>query len=404
MRLLAFERPAWSGWRERINGVSWRLEKWLDVEAGLHWLLHHWLPVGVAAFLLIAALYGLSGVAVIGPDERAVVRRFGRALPDDLDPGLHLCWPWPVDVVTRVRPDRITTVEVGFRSAAPAGDRPIVRSWSSTHGDDGLCRVPEEAVMMTGDGNLVEMQATIRYTISDPRVYLFEADDVPGVLRGAAESVLRELVAGRTFADLLTIDREAFHTAALDRLRQRCEANRLGVRLEGLSVADLHPPQEVVEAYHQVTTAMEKRDERVNQATSEALSRERKQESESLQTVRRAEAAVLDKVRRAKATRDAVTARIGARRALAWNQEWDLLRSAALETWRDAPAEEVERHYRERRAAAVGRQAMLTDFRLYWEALSSALMDREKVIIDAENVPGRRHLWLTPFPLPAAEP
>jgi P-type Cu+ transporter len=404
MRLLTFERPAWSGWRDRMVGINGRLEKWLDVEAGLHWLLHHWQPIGIVGALLAAILYGFSGVAVIGPDERAVVRRFGRALPDDLDPGLHLCWPWPVDVVTRVQPDRLVTVEVGFRAAAPTGDRPIVRSWSSTHGDDGLRRVPEEAVMMTGDGNLVEMQATIRYTISDPRVYLFEVDDAPGVVRGAAESVLRELVAGRTFADLLTTDREAFHTAALDRLRQRCEENRLGVRLEGLSLADLHPPQEVVEAYHQVTTAMEKRDERVNQAASEALSQERKQEANSLQTVRRAEAAALDKVRRVEASRDAVTARVHARKALAWDQEWDLLRGALLEAWNDPLPDEAERRYRERRADAVARQAVLTDFRLYWEALATALTDREKVIIDADNVPGRRHLWLTPFALPAEEP
>ena len=179
--------------------------------------------------------------------------------------------------------------------------------------------------MITGDGNLVEMQATIRYTVSDPRLYLFEVGDAPAVVRGAAESVVRELVAGCTFADLLTSDREAFQTAALDRLRQRCEGKRLGVRLEGLSLTDLHPPQEVVEAYHQVTTAMEKRDERVNQATSAALSRERKQEAESLQTVRVAEAAALEKVRRAEAMRDAVTARVRARKALAWDQEWDLL-------------------------------------------------------------------------------
>ena len=40
--------------------------------------------------------------------------------------------------------------------------------------------------MMTGDGNLIEMQARpSAYTISDPPVYLFEADDVPGVLHGS---------------------------------------------------------------------------------------------------------------------------------------------------------------------------------------------------------------------------
>jgi P-type Cu+ transporter len=419
MRLLAFERasgPQWTGWRNRLTGVNRWLETWFDVEAGLHWLLHHWRPVLTGVIVLTAGLYALSGVTAVGPDEVAVVRRFGRALPDDLGPGLHLCWPWPVDSVTRLQPDRVCTVEVGFRSVQPAGDRPAVRSWSSTHGDDGLRRMPEEAVMITGDGNLVEMQATVRYTVSDPRVYLFEVDDTPTVVRDAAESVLRELVAGRTFANLLTRDREAFHTEALKRLRERCEkygAHGLGVNLEGLSLADLHPPQEVVEAYHQVTMAMEKRDERVNQATGEALSREREQEAKSLQTVRKAEADAIDKVRRAEAMRDSVTARVRGRRALAVDQEWALLRDAVLEVWNDTRPDEDERlrdamrRYKERRAEAVSRQAVLTDFRLYWEALTTALTDREKVVIDAENVPGRRHLWLTPsegfpFPWPAA--
>ena len=287
-----------------------------------------------------------------------------------------------------------------------------MRDWSSRHGDDGLRRVPEEAVMITGDGNLVEMQATVRYSVSDPRVYLFEVSDAPAVVRDAAESVLREMVAGRTFGDLLTRDREAFHTQALERLRQRCAAygpHGLGVELEGLSLADLHPPQEVVEAYHQVTMAMEKRDERINQAQRDALTAEREQEARSLATVRKAEADALDKVRRAEAMRDAVTARVRARKALAWDQEWALLRDAVLQDWNDPRPDDEERardaarHYKERRAEAVTRQAALTDFRLYWEALASALSEREKVVIDAENVPGRRHLWLMPsegFPFP----
>jgi len=417
MRLLAFERsggPAWAGWRGRLAGANRWLERRFDVEEWLHTLLHHWRPVAVTACVAAAAAYGLSGLTAVGPDERAVVRRFGRALPDDLGPGLSWTWPWPVDVVTRVRPDRVETVEVGFRGTRPAGDRPAVRDWSSAHGDDGVKRVPEEAVMMTGDGNLVEMEATVRYTINDPHVYLFEVDDPAGVVHDAAESVLRELTAGRTFAELLTGGREAFLTEARTRLQERCDGygpHGLGVRLEGVSLADLHPPREVVEAYHQVTMAMEKSDERVNQATADALGRERAEESKKTAAIRQAEAAALDKVRRAEATRDAVTARVRARKALSWDQEAALLGDAVLEAWNDPLPDEDERarraarHYTERRAGAVARQAMLTDFRLYWEALASALAGRDKVVIDAENVPGRRRLWLTPGePFPFAWP
>ena len=159
----------------------------------------------------------------------------------------------------------------------------------------------------------------------------------PAVVRDAAESVLRELVGRQTFADLLTGgSRGVPHRGAgsVAATLRRLRTTRLGVRLEGLSLTDLHPPQEVVEAYHQVTTAMEKRDERVNQATAEALSSgSEQQEAESLQRCAWPKPRRLDKVRRAEAMRDAVTARVRARKALAWDQEWDLLRGAVLEAW-----------------------------------------------------------------------
>jgi hypothetical protein len=63
---------------------------------------------------------------------------------------------------------------------------------------------------------------------------------------------------------------------------------------------------------------------------------------------------------------------------------------------------EAQRRYHDRRADAVARQAALTDFRLYWDALTAALNGREKVVVDADKVPGKRHLWLTPFePFPS---
>src|SRR5262249_9107615 len=55
---------------------------------------------------------------------------------------------------------------------------------------------------------------------------------------------------------------------------------------------------------------------------------------------------------------------------------------------------EAGRDYVRRRGEALAAKAALVDFRLYWEALSAALAGRDKVIVDADKVPGRRHLWL----------
>jgi hypothetical protein len=46
-------------------------------------------------------------------------------------------------------------------------------------------------------------------------------------------------------------------------------------------------------------------------------------------------------------------------------------------------------------AARRGVEA-LADFRLLWDSLGQALAGRDKIVIDAEGVRGRRNLWLFP--------
>jgi Cu+-exporting ATPase len=411
MRLLWFERgpasPAVARWRDAAVRVNGWLERRLDLDEGLHWLSHHWRPVsaGLAALALLA--WALSGLAVVGPDEVAVVRRFGRPLPDDLGPGLHWNWPWPIDALTRVQPGRVHTVEVGFRTIGPARTS-APRTWSSPHGSDGVARLADEAVMITGDGNLLEVQGSVRYTIANPRVYLFEVAEPVTVLRSAAESVLRETVAGRPMADLLTADRSAFQREALKRLEQRCAGygpEGLGLRLEGLSLHDLHPPQEVVRAYHDVTNAMEKRDKRVNEAEANRIASRRRQEGQSLQAVRKAEAERFARVELAKAARAEFEARYRARSALGAAQEWALARDAFAAVLHGRPPAEAGAEYLRRRGEARARREALADFRAFWDRLGTALSGRPKVLIDADQVPARRHLWLapfTPFPPPGA--
>jgi Cu+-exporting ATPase len=401
MRLLWFERatvsPARASLRLKLQIIDNWLEHNLDVGEGLHWLSHRW-RAAVAVLVALALIgYGLSGLTQVGADELAVVRRFGRPLDGDLGPGLHWRWPWPVEDVTRVQPARIYTVEIGFRSGAGEGAAPASLSWSSPHADHGIRRYPEEAVMITGDGNLIELQATIRYTIRNPRVYLFEVSDPDAVIRSAAESVLREVVAGSYFHELLTSRRDKFQTEALLRLTTRCQhlgRDSLGVRLEGLSIHDLHPPQEVVDAYHDVTKAMENRDRVVNEAHAQAMRMERDAEVAKQKTIRAAEANAYLKVEVAKAARDAFLARRKARVQLSPDEERSLLDDALGEVTLGRNPDEAYRDYEDRRAEAMARAQAVNDFRLFWDALGKALAKRDMVLIDSDKVPGHRQLLL----------
>jgi Cu+-exporting ATPase len=409
MRLLAFDRRptgrAVTGVREGLQHVDQWLGRAFNVDDWLHGLAHRWRAVAAAGVFLLLIGGAASGFTVIGPDEVGVVKRFGRVRPDDLAPGLHWRWPWPVEAVTRVQPARVRTVEVGYRRMSPAAAAPRELTWASAHGDD-VRRIPDEALMVTGDGNLVELLASVRYQVAEPRAYLAVARDSEELLRAAAEAALREEVAGRPFLDLLTVERGRFQAAVLDRLRRR--AVGLGLALEGVDLHDLHPPPEVVEAYHGVARAAESRDRQVNDAHAAATRTLRAAEANALRTVRDAEAKAAEQVGLAGAMYDTFAAWHDARHRLGAVEEVQL--AAALfgrVLIGEQSAAPAHAEYQRQRQDRLASRRALIDLRLSWEAVARALADRSKVIVDAEKVSGRRQLLLfdpeqvrPPVPLP----
>jgi regulator of protease activity HflC (stomatin/prohibitin superfamily) len=294
-------------------------------------------------------------------------------------------------------------VEIGFRTVEGSKGKlqkseDLGLTWSSAH-QAGVVRVAEEAVMITGDGNLVEIQASVRYSIDrrHVRVYLLEVEQPEDVLRAATESVLRETVAAQPFLELLTVNRERFQWEVLDRLDRRCReygSHGLGIRLDGLSLHDLHPPAEVVDAYYDVARAMEARDRMVNEAEAVAVQEKRAAEAKALQTVRQAQSAARQKVRMAEANRDTFLARLHARNQLSAADEWKLLSEASVAVADGRDAASVYPDWQRCRRDRLATQTFLIDFRLVLETVVDGLSKRDKVIVDADKVPGRRHLLL----------
>jgi regulator of protease activity HflC (stomatin/prohibitin superfamily) len=254
-------------------------------------------------------------------------------------------------------------------------------------------------MMITGDGDLVDLLVSVRYRVKEPRVFLFEVGAPEEVLRTSAESVLRGLVAGRPFLDLLTVQRRAFQDEVHRRLQERCERYTpagLGIVLEGVSIVDLHPPADVVEVYDEVARAMEQRDRLINEAQERAIKILRDADAEQKKILSRARADRVEKIQLAEADRVRFLAYQRPRDALSIAQEFDLLRDALREVLRDQPVNEVHERWQRRRQELRQRQAVLTDFRLYWDGLARALTGRDLLLIDADpsQVRGRRNLML----------
>src|SRR5579883_735085 len=400
MRLLAFDRTATSRSLVRARDAAKKVEGWLSrfsIDELLHEIGHRWKAVGgMFAGIVILGWLGTC-FAQVEHGEVGIVRRFGE-VTTNLPPGLHIRWPWPIEQVTRVRPDEIRTVEIGFRvvSNAQKGNRNAGNMWSSGHGD-GIAPVTAEAVMITGDGDLVEILATVRYRASDPRKFLFATTDPDGVVRSTAESVLRELVASHRFLELLTVRRAELELAALDRLNFRLHEvapDGLGVTLDGFTLHDLHPPPEVVNSYHSVAKAIQERDKVINEATADALRMRRRSEEEADRLLKRAQADAHGRLEEARADRDAFLAWHTVRSKLMDVEEARFAMERAMRIQAGQDAATVDKDLAARRAKILTERRMLLETRLTYQTLVDVLRLRDKVFIDAADIPSRRHLFL----------
>lgn len=396
MRLLWFERSATSPTlirtRETLRKVDDWLEKYLDLGEAAHWLEHRWKRVALGALGVFLAIYAVSGLTVIQPDEVGVVKRFGRPVAD-LSPGWHWRWPWPIEQSVRVS-QRLRTVEIGFRTM-PGKAPSQALSWTSQHAEEQ--RRPGEAVMITGDGNLLELLATVSFKVTDPRVFLFHVRDPDEVIRATTEAALREVVVSRPFFDLLTVNRGRLQKEVLARIDKSCKdygAGGLGIAFDSLTLKDLHPPPEVVPDYYKVTQEMENHDRVINDARAAAIKTISDAEADSTRIVRQATAAKEEKVKQAEADRDVFLMHSAARKSLTADADVALYMQSVHDVLKGGDPAEVQARFQKKKQDLIAQQATLTDFRLFWDMLSRALTGRDLVLIDADKVAGRRTFLL----------
>jgi P-type Cu+ transporter len=397
MRLLWFERQVQSapvaGARAAIQQFDGWLQRTLDFDEALHWAGHRWRAIFGWLALAIALAWAASGLTQIGPDETGILLRFGKRVAL-LEPGLTYSWPWPVDRVIRVQADRVRTVAIGFRGEA--AERRVM-AWDSPHGGNALEGEneggAEQALMVTGDDNLLEVQATLRYRVSDPELYLLDVQNADALVRSATESVMRELVAGQRLTDLLTSRREPLEREAVARLRARLAAYRLGIVVEGLALHDLHPPPAVVQAYYEVTKAMEQRDIAENEAQARAVLDVGQAESDYLSRVAKAKVAKAREVADAQVKWGEYMAWSAARR-LDFDDEWGLFLGAIKGMQSGRAPEAVCAEYLSTRKSRQELRMEMVDRRLFWDRLTRVLGSRDLLLIDAEKIGGKRTLFM----------
>ena len=250
---------------------------------------YHSLPFsrGPLLGLVLAAILiviGITSYYKVEAEEIAVVLRFGKFV-GTAGPGPHLKIPFGVDSVKIVVTGRVHQSEYGYRTAEAC-----VRSTFVEKGYE------QEALMLSGDLNVVNLQWTVQYKIQDPVDYLFRVSGVEKTLDDISESVMRRIVGNRYADEILTVGRASIAEAARKEIQEILDQYKTGLRIVTVALQNVNAPNPVRAAFNEVNEAGQEKDRMINDAQQAYNQKIPKAVGEARQTITQAEGYALERV------------------------------------------------------------------------------------------------------------
>jgi modulator of FtsH protease HflK len=210
---------------------------------------------GIALVLIaIVVIWLASGFYRVLPDEVGIVLRFG-AYNRTTQPGLNYHLPAPIETVLTPSVTRVNRTEIGYRSGETQTTRePVSR------------QVPEEALMLTGDENIVDVNFTVFWVIKDAKAYLFNIRDPELTVKSASESAMREVIGETPIAQALAEGRAKIEAETRQLLQTILDTYGAGIEITQLQLQRVDPPAEVIDAFRDVQAALADRARLRNEA------------------------------------------------------------------------------------------------------------------------------------------
>ena len=206
---------------------------------------------------IIIILWIASGFYIVEPDEVGVVTQFGKfSRVTTAGPNYHI--PFPVESAQTPKVTQIRRVEFGFRSSGLARNLDF---------QQGVSReLKDESLMLTGDENIVSVQFIVQYLIKDAKDYLFNVNDPEQTLAHAGEAAMREIIGNGRIDDALTTGKQEIQAQTKELMQEILNAYKTGLSVVAVQMQNVHPPDEVVDAFKDVASAREDKSRFINEA------------------------------------------------------------------------------------------------------------------------------------------
>lgn len=281
---------------------------------------------GIGALVaLVLVVWLASGFYTVDANQRSVVLRFGKQI-ETTEPGLRWRLPFPIESHELVDLSGVRTIEVGYRGA----DRN---------------RVLREALMLTEDANIINIQFAVQYILKSPEDYIFNNRFPDDAVMQTAETAMREIVGKSTMDFALYEGREDIAATAHELMQNILDRYQAGILISRVTMQNAQPPEQVQAAFDDAVKAGQDRERLRNEG----------------------EAYRNDVVPRARGT------------AARFLEESNAYRESVIAN-AEGEASRFNQVYEE-----FSRAPVVTRERLYLETMQEVLSNTSKVMIDADS-------------------
>jgi membrane protease subunit HflK len=242
----------WRDFNRRLNGLFGRRGGGPRTpEGGGGFTSPRGTGIGFAALLGVLGLLWLgSGFYIVPEGQVGVVTTFGR-YSETTSPGFRWRMPWPVQQSELVDILSLRKVEVGTRG------RP-----------DRL----KEALMLSDDENIVDIQFEVQFRIKDggAQDYLFNSRNPTAAVAQAAESAMREVVGRKTMDSVLYESRQQIADEVRKRMQEMLDRYGTGILVSAVAIQNAQPPEQVQAAFDDAVKAGQDRERQINEGQAYA--------------------------------------------------------------------------------------------------------------------------------------
>ena len=184
----------------------------------------------------------------VDEQEAAVVTMFGNVIRTDTA-GLY----FKIPLIQQVRKVDTTIHGTGIGYAI--------------EGDGQTFTVDTEGIMITSDFNLIAIDFSMEYRVSDPIAYLYNSGQPELILKNIALAAIRSTVIDYTVDDAMTTGKAQIQAEVKAKIQETLEEQNIGLSIVNITVQDAEPPtREIVGAFKAVETAKQGKDTAINNA------------------------------------------------------------------------------------------------------------------------------------------